>query len=326
MNIFCFNPLRILIVFSFAILACSREAPPASQTPRESLLVKKEKTTKTNSLKEPAKLQKAKREPQKPAPPPDMLPVPGGEFIMGQDDKGIPDERPAHRVTVKDFFLDITEVTNAAYDRCVKAASCRRPAFLDTEKSGFAPLKVFRTPDRPVVGVSHSNAKAYCAFVGKRLPTEAEWERAARGTDNRLFPWGNEMPTPELAVFRSKVTAPVKSRPKGKGPFGHYDLGGNVWEWVSDHYDPFAYTRDTADRGIPGTCPEILAAQNSLRRQGKQGFTGTNPIPTECEHVLRGGAFNYFPYGLRSTNRVHHAGRFRIAMAGFRCAKDAATP
>ena len=255
--------------------------------------------------------------------PSGMLPVPGGTFVMGLDDRGIPDENPAHEVTVRPFFLDTTEVTNAAYNKCVDAGACRRPAYLNTEKGGFEPLSVFRTPDRPVTGISHEDAETYCKFAGKRLPTEPEWERAARGEDGRLFPWGDRMPAPDLAVYRSKVTAPVGSRPKGKGPYGHLDLAGNVWEWTADRYDPFAYTRSTAPQGIPAECPEILATQSTLRRQGKQGFTGTNPIPAECEFVLRGGAFNYFPWGLRSSNRVHHAGHFRIAMAGFRCAADA---
>ena len=254
--------------------------------------------------------------------PSDMLPVPGGTFMMGLDDRGIPDENPAHAVTVRSFLLDITEVTNEAYRKCVDAGACRRPVYLNTEKGGFEPLEVFRTPNRPVNGVSHEDAEAYCKFAGKRLPSEPEWERAARGDDARLFPWGNDMPSPNLAVYRSKVTAPVGSRPKGKGPYGHLDMAGNVWEWTASRYDPFAYTRSTAAQGIPAECPVILETQNTLRRRGKQGFTGTNPIPTECEFVLRGGAFNYFPWGLRSSNRVHHAGHFRIAMAGIRCAAD----
>ncbi len=258
--------------------------------------------------------------------PPDMLPVPGGEFTMGLDDRGIPDERPAHRVTVKPFLLDKTEVTHRDYARCVDAGVCRPPAFLTTEESGFEPLDVFRSPDRPVVGVSHSDAETYCRFADKRLPREAEWERAARGSDARLFPWGDTLPTPEQAVFRAKVTGEVGSRPKGAGPYGHLDLAGNVWEWVADRYDPYAYTRDTAHLGIPGDCNQILLALRELKRTGKQGFTGTNPIPDVCENVLRGGAFNYFPWGLRSSNRVHHPGRFRIAMAGFRCAKDHPQP
>ncbi|MFO8073312.1 MAG: formylglycine-generating enzyme family protein [Polyangia bacterium] len=254
--------------------------------------------------------------------PEGMLPVPGGGFTMGLDDRGIPDERPAHRVEVGPFLLDATEVTNAEYDRCVDAGVCRPPEKPDTERWSFAPLERFRTPRRPVSCISRADAETYCRWAGKRLPREAEWERAARGDDGRLYPWGDEPPTPELAVYRSDVTQPVGSRPDGAGPYGHLDMAGNVWEWLADRYDPHAYRRAGADRGIPAGCPTILKSQDALRRKGKQGFTGTNPIPTTCEHVLRGGAFNYFPWGLRSSNRVHHPGHWRMIMAGTRCAAD----
>ena len=102
-------------------------------------------------------------------------------------------------------------------------------------------------------------------------------------------------------------------------------MAGNVWEWLEDIYDPYAYRRAGADRGAPGSCDEVLATQNELRQKGLQGFTGSNPIPTECEHVLRGGAFNYDAPGLRSSNRVHHPGHFRLIMSGVRCAKDASS-
>jgi formylglycine-generating enzyme required for sulfatase activity len=92
---------------------------------------------------------------------------------------------------------------------------------------------------------------------------------------------------------------------------------------MEDQYDPYAYRRPSAAEGRPGSCDEILAAQNELRRLGKQGFTGSNPIPVECERSIRGGSYNYDAHGLRATNRVHHPGRFRIPMLGLRCAKDA---
>lgn len=311
----CIHRVTVVLVLSLGA-GCGKE--PSKTTADEP-----EAAPAASSAKKEPAVSERRLTHEPPAPiPPDMLPVPGGEFSMGLNDRGIPDERPAHTVTVTSFLLDKTEVTNGAYARCVDAGACRRPAFLNTEESGFEPLDVFRSPDRPVVGVSHSDAETYCRFAGKRLPREAEWERAARGDDARLFPWGDTLPTPEQAVFRAKVTSPVGSRPEGVGPYGHLDLAGNVWEWVADPYDPYAYTRDTAHLGIPGDCDQILAALRELKRKGMQGFTGTNPIPDVCEHVLRGGAFNYFPWGLRSSNRVHHPGRFRIAMAGFRCAKD----
>ena len=255
--------------------------------------------------------------------PRDMLPVPGGTFKMGLNHpRAIPDEKSEHTVTLPTYLLDKTEVTNQAYGECVDLGVCAKPKSIDTSRHGYAPLSEFRKPNHPVSGISQTDAETYCRFRGKRLPTEAEFERAARGDDRRLYAWGNAPPAKELAQYRSKVTAKVGSKPKGAGPYGHLDLAGNVWEWTSDPYDPLAYTRPSASKGIPADCPTIKQTQDTLRRQGKQGFTGTNPIPRNCDHVLRGGAFNYFPWGLRASNRVHHPGHWKMIMAGFRCAKD----
>jgi formylglycine-generating enzyme required for sulfatase activity len=254
----------------------------------------------------------------------DMIAVPGGPFTMGADSGGQDDEHPAHTVTLPPFRLDRTEVTNGAYQRCVDAKVCRPHDSTSAKKNHFPDDETFRGPEQPVSSVSWDDAKAYCSWAGKRLPTEAEWEKAARSADGRKYPWGNTPPVAEFAVFGVQRTANVGTHPKGNGPYGHADLGGNVWEWVEDQYDPYAYRRNGADRGIPGSCDEILAAQNEIRQSGRQGFTGSNPIPTSCERVLRGGAFNYDGGGLRAANRVHHPGNFRMIMSGFRCAKDAA--
>lgn len=251
--------------------------------------------------------------------PPDMLLVPGGTFKMGADEGGEQDERPAHDVTIASFWLDKTEVTQEAYDECVAAKVCTPPDPAILASFGG----VFRGPKKPVVGVSWFSARDYCEWRGKRLPREAEFERAVRGDDGRRFPWGNDPPTKERTVFATDHPADVGTHPAGRGPYGHDDLAGNVWEWLEDDYDPFAYTRPTASMGKPGTCEEILTAQNKLRAEGKQGFTGSNPIPTECEKNIRGGAYNYPAQGLRSTNRIHHPARFKLRMTGFRCAKDA---
>jgi formylglycine-generating enzyme required for sulfatase activity len=254
-------------------------------------------------------------------------------FVMGKDRKG------EHKVVLTHgFCMDATEVTVRAYARCVEAGACKEPWKGDPYSTYPAKL------DEPVNMVSWTKSHAYCAWAGERLPTEAEWEWAATGPNQTKYPWGDE-PEPSCEyVDYTKFGAPkwqagadvgcggggpspVASHLKGDKvwPGGAlHDLAGNVWEWVEDVYDPYAYTRPTAPRGVGGTCDEALAAQDELRRSGKTGFTGSNPIPTECEHVLRGGAFNYAGPGLRSSNRVHHAARFRLVMAGFRCAKDAA--
>jgi formylglycine-generating enzyme required for sulfatase activity len=252
-----------------------------------------------------------------------MLRVPGGAFVMGCDTGGQEDEHPAHTVTLDTYFLDRTEVTNLAYAACVSAGACRAPNPSGATRNHFGPDAAFRGPDQPVSSISWDDARTFCVFVGKRLPTEAEFERAARGDDQRTFPWGNEPPTPERAVFGATRTANVGTHPAGAGPYGHLDLAGNVWEWTADIYDPEAYRRPSADRGVPGACDEVLVTQEGLRRAGREGFTGSNPIPRECERVLRGGAFNYGAEGLRASNRVHHPARFRLIMSGIRCAKDA---
>ncbi len=249
--------------------------------------------------------------------PEGMIGVPPGTFTMGADQGGEEDERPAHRVTLAGFFLDRTPVTNEAYGACVKAGAC---AALGWRDSKYTP------PKHPVNTPTWDEAKAYCAWRGARLPREAEYERAMRGDDGRTYAWGNDPPTPERATFgrplKTGATDDVGIHPAGRGPYGHDDLAGDVWEWVDDEYDPYAYRRATADRGVPGTCAEIMQTQDELRSKGLQGFTGSNPIPYVCERVLRGGAFNYDANGLRATNRVHHPGHFSLVMAGFRCAHD----
>lgn len=247
-----------------------------------------------------------------------MLLVPGGTFTMGTDTAGEGDERPAHSVTLPPFFLDRTEVTQQAYEACVSAAVC--PAPDPAIVGSFGGL--FRGPNRPVIGVSWHAARAFCNWKGKRLPREAEYERAVRGDDGRRYPWGAEPPTHERTVFSANTTEDVGTHPLGRGPYGHDDLAGNVWEWIEDDYDPFAYTRSGSAEGKPGSCDEILVAQNQLRAEGRHGFTGTNPIPTTCEKSIRGGAYNYPAVGLRSTNRIHHPPGFKLRMTGIRCAKD----
>ncbi|MCC6554100.1 MAG: formylglycine-generating enzyme family protein, partial [Polyangiaceae bacterium] len=253
----------------------------------------------------------------------DMLLVPGGAFTMGADSEGELDERPAHTVTLPAFYLDETEMTHEGYARCVAAGRGSPPDPRNADANGFGPDRRFRGRRQPVSSVPWDSARACCDFLGKRLPSEAEFEKAARGVDGRRYPWGNEPPDAARAVFGASVTADVGTHPEGRGPYGHQDLAGNVWEWTADVYDPYAYRRPGAERGEPGSCAEVLAAQEELRRSRREGFTGSNPIPTECERVLRGGAFNYPARGLRASNRVHHPGRFRLVMSGFRCAKDA---
>src|SRR5262245_30976232 len=210
-----------------------------------------------------------------------MVLVPAGEFIMGSEEAAYYDiAKPRHQVYLDAFYIDKYEVTNARFQQFVQATGYRTQA----EREGGGKIRTgaktwadvpdatWRAPRgkgssiagleaHPVVQVSWHDAKAYCTWAGKRLPTEAEWEKAARGTDGRLYPWGNEFDGTRVnfcdrncpfewkdaAVddgFRS--TAPVGSYEAGKSPYGAYDMVGNVWEWVADWYDATYYRRSPA--------------------------------------------------------------------------------
>jgi len=297
-----------MIRWSALLLVACHGAPP---------VVVSDASTPPVAVVDDASAVDAKHVPTEPVAPEGMIWVPPGTFTMGADQGGEEDERPAHEVTLAGFFLDRTPVTNEAYAACVQAGAC---ATLGSRDPKYAPRL------HPVNTTSWDEAKAYCTWRGARLPREAEYERAMRGDDKRTYAWGNDPPTAERAAFgrslKTGSTDDVGTHPAGRGPYGHDDLAGNVWEWAEDEYDPYAYRRATANRGVPGTCAEIMQAQDELRSRGLQGFTGSNPIPYVCERVLRGGAFNYDAYGLRATNRVHHPAQFRLVMAGFRCASS----
>ena len=175
-----------------------------------------------------------------------MVYVPEGEFLMGSADSD-PDatsaEKPQHTVYLDAFWIDQTEVTSAMYSKCVASGKCKPPWCRAGPE--FA--------QDPAGCLDWFNAKAYCEWVGRRLPTEAEWEKAARGTDGRLYPWGNEPPTCEVAMMNDgsgyacgetdgTAVAHVGSRPKGASPCGALDMAGNVWEMVTDLYDPDYYS------------------------------------------------------------------------------------
>jgi formylglycine-generating enzyme required for sulfatase activity len=174
-----------------------------------------------------------------------LLYVPEGEFLMGAADSD-PDatrpEKPQHTVYLDAFWIDQTEVTSAMYAKCVADGKCQTPWCLAGSKFD----------QHPAVCVDWFNAKAYCEWAGRRLPTEAEWEKAARGTDGRLYPWGNEPATCEYAMMNDgsgyacgersdTAAAHVGSRPKGASPYGALDMAGNVWEWTNDWYDSNYY-------------------------------------------------------------------------------------
>ena len=173
-----------------------------------------------------------------------MVTIPAGEFLMGNPEgKGRADEWPQRSVYLEAFAIDQVEVTNERYMAFVTTTGHRNPP----NPYGTGPLLSANGIEQlPVVQTTWYDAKAYCAWAKKRLPTEAEWEKAARGTDGRLFPWGNEPATSKRANFDrewedEKTLSPVGSLPDGDSPYGVKDMAGNAREWVSDWYDPDYY-------------------------------------------------------------------------------------
>lgn len=165
----------------------------------------------------------------------EMVFVPAGTFVMGLDG-GRFDEVPEHEIYLDGFWIDRTEVTNAMYKTCMQAGACTTPAH-----DKYYPYEQYS--DYPVVYVSWEQANKYCAWVGGRLPSEAEWEKAARGTDRRLYPWGDEAPNSNLLNFARENgdIMPVGSFPEGASPYGALDMAGNAWEWVADWYAAHYY-------------------------------------------------------------------------------------
>jgi len=171
----------------------------------------------------------------------EMVLIPAATFLMGcnesADDECFGNEKPAHMVTVPDFKIDLTEVTVQAYGLCVDAGVCTAPI-----RSGVCNWGEAGRTDHPINCVSWYEARQYCAWAGRRLCSEAEWEKASRGTDGRIFPWGNQQPDCDLAVMNTNsgtgcgedTTWPVGSLPEGASPYGILDMAGNVWEWIED--------------------------------------------------------------------------------------------
>lgn len=264
-----------------------------------------------------------------------MVLVPAGEFLMGSPagSDGFEDEQPQRRVSIGRFWIDRDEVTNDAYATFVHVTRHRIPENADkaaTLWEGNTPLAGIG--NHPVVNVSWEDAVAYCQWIGKRLPNEAEWEKAARGTDGRRYPWGNEWNltransasfwagrTIEFAggadwdafwakgegakLSREKgikgevLTMPVGSFPQGASPYGALDMAGNVAEWVQDWFDPNYY------KSAPLSDP-------------------TGPARGAIK-AMRGGSWLKPAMSLRTSDRDWGTMDSRPSGTGFRCAKDA---
>jgi formylglycine-generating enzyme required for sulfatase activity len=220
----------------------------------------------------------------------DTVYVPGGSFTMGSD-RGSPGERPVHEVAVEEFWIMRTEVTNQQYAQCVKAGACTVPK---NEERWDDPAYA----DHPVVHVDWKQASDFAEWVGGRLPTEAEWEKACRSTDSRTYPWGNNLPAHELANYGNMLgdTTPVGTYPDGASPYGALDMSGNVWEWTSSLYTEYPY--DAGD--------------------------GREDKEAGGRRTVRGGSYYYTQYQLTCTIRLALAADVDNAQNGFRVVFDRA--
>ena len=222
-----------------------------------------------------------------------MVLVPAGEFLMGSW-TGDVDERPMRRVYLDAYFFDKNQLTVGEYAKFLEATSHAVPPEWNIMSRAMH-------KNRPVVNVDWADAAAYCKWAGKRQPTEAEWEKAARGTDGRTYPWGDEPPTKFHGNMNKELwnnhmgLTPVGTFGDGKSPYGINDMAGNVWQWVSDWYDDDYYS----------TAP--------LRNP-------TGPA-TGKSKVVRGGSWGSGPEGLRSAERETRVPSFQGYGTGFRCAK-----
>ena len=233
------------------------------------------------------------------ADPNPMVLIPAGEFIMGSDER-MPDEGPEHKVYLDSYWIDRYEVTNAQYKKFIDATGRHSPSHFQNRTYPVGKA------DHPVTEVTWYDAEAYCAWAGKRLPTDQEWEKAARGTDGRMFPWGNEFDvnkanTPQRweALKQEGDTMPVGSFPNGVSPYGVYDMSGNVWEWTSSWY-----------KAYPGN-------KHPSENYG------------ETYKTLKGGSWwdcSFYKCGISAPvfNRSFFIRTTHNKSFGFRCAKDAA--
>lgn len=251
---------------------------------------------------------------KKPKIPENMVFIPAGEFIMGSE--VYEGEKPVHTVFLDAYFIDKYEVINAHYKKCVDAGACYPP---DETKYYDAPELV----NHPVVYMTWEHAESYCAWAGKRLPTEAEWEKAARGENGTVYPWGNSWDgnTCNSGNYNGPLTGKMAKMSEGRGtlpvgslagcvsPFGAYDMAGNVWEWVSDWYDALYYKKRMS----------ALPAGMKMPKNPKGPESGEYKVLRGCSwwesdtDGFRGGARG-------EINPPDVAGSY---VFGFRCAKDA---
>lgn len=228
-----------------------------------------------------------------------VVQVPAGNFMMGSM-VGDADEAPVHEVYIPEFYIDTYEVTVARYKRCVDAGGCDVPKYANNELASYNYGAMGREM-HPINGVTWGQAKTLCEWEGKRLPTEAEWEKAARGTSALEYPWGSDSATCSFAVLYFNgygcgvgSTWEVGSKPNGESPYGAHDMAGNLWEWTADWY-----------------------AEDYYSSSPRQNPTG----PSQgVKRVIRGGGWSSSHENLRAADRGARAPNEAYNTFGFRCA------
>jgi iron(II)-dependent oxidoreductase len=245
-----------------------------------------------------------------------MIVIPAGKFMMGTNNtRADAQDRPEHTVTLKAYKIDKYPVTNAQYARFVAATGYRAP--LHWADGKIPPgLKL-----HPVTMVSWNDAQAYAKWAGKRLPTEAEWERAARGTDGRRWPWGNKMDPSRLNTYAQVgSTTDVTAYPSGASPDGVMDMAGNVSDWVEDSFLPYAGSNAPEDMFWAKALKKPKGAENSFVAAGGNmvDFVSTD----QRYKVLRGGSWKSDPFSTASYHRNFAWPDLSSAYFGFRCAED----
>ena len=259
----------------------------------------------------------------------DMVMVPGGPFLMGVDKvvnvdmekmskrqklrylvsrAAFHDEGPAHNIIVDTFLIDKYELTNKKYAEFMKATGHPAPAYWDDSKRN--------KPNQPVSGVNWFDANAYCSWANKRLPTEAEWEKTAKGPGGLKYPWGDQLDESKANYGRKQeFTANVDSYPEGRSGYGAYNMAGNVFEWVQDWYDPNYYKTNTASINPTGPGEGVYLSGTG---------TYVDRIATGKKRVIRGGSWYSPAQTITNTHRFWNDpmnNSYGVGL-GFRCARS----
>ena len=279
-----FGAIRFISLLSLLLGACARAAPYPISTPAPSSSPVPAGGSDLAPVLWPAEITDAAGVP--------LNLVAAGDFVMGSD-SGSADERPRHQVFLDAYYMDRYEVTNARYAACVRAGACAPPR----DARSYGRTSYYGDPqyaEYPVVNVAWGQARTYCRWRGADLPTEAQWEKAARGTDGRTYPWGEGIDK-SFANYDGTDTTAVGSYEKGKSPYGLYDMAGNVWEWIRDRYS-HRYYRASPIENPPGPA-------------------------TGADHALRGGSWNYGSSVLRTSFRNWDTTITWYFSIGFRCSR-----